>query len=65
MRRPTGAKEAAERRTHEVPDEYRWGASLSHRFRIATENRSRATAQWVASHVKPKHRYRPPGRTGL
>ena len=39
------AKRPAEGRTHEVSDEYRWKASLSHPSRVATEDRSRATAQ--------------------
>ena len=55
------AKEAAEGRIHEVLDEYRWEASLSHLSRVVTENYPRATAQWVASHVRPERRYRPPG----
>ena len=55
------AKEAAEGRTREASDEYRWEASLSHLSQVVTENRSRAAAQWVASHVKPERRYRPPG----
>ena len=48
-----------------MSDEYRWEASLSHLSRVATENRSRATARWVASHARPERRHRPPGETGL
>ena len=59
------AKGAAEGQTHEAADEYKWEASLSHPSRVATENRSRATTQWAASHVRPERRYRPPGGTGL
>ena len=45
-----------------VPDELRWEASLSHMTRTATEARSRATAEWIASRVGTR-RYRPlPGR---
>ena len=58
-------EEAAGGQTHEAPDELRWEASLSHLSRKAVEGRSRAAAQWVSSHVRPGHRYRPPGRTGL
>ena len=46
------AKEAAEGQTQAVSDEYRRKASLSRLPRAASENRSRATAQWVASHVR-------------
>ena len=60
------AKEAAEGRTSEVPDEYRWEASRPPPSQVATENRSRATAQWVASlahqtraQVPPPRRCRP------
>ena len=45
------ANEVAKGRTHEVPDEYRWGASLSHLSRVVTENRSCDTVQWAASHT--------------
>ena len=58
-------KEPAEVRTHEVSGGYEWEASLSPLSRVATENRSRATAHWVASHVRPKRRYRPLGGSGL
>ena len=37
-----------------VSDEYRWETSLSHMTRVATEARSRATAQWIADHVEPE-----------
>ena len=30
-----------------------------------SENRSRSTAQWISSHVRPERRYLPPGGTGL
>ena len=51
---------AAEGRSpDEVPDEYRWETSLSHMTRAATEARARAIDEWVTSHVRPEHRYRP------
>ena len=59
------AREAVEGYTHKVSGEYRWEAGLSRLSRVATENRSRTTTQWVASHVRPERRYRPPGGTGL
>ena len=38
-------------------------ASPSHMTRSATEARSRASAEWIASHVRSTRRYRPlPGR---
>ena len=33
--------------------------------RSATEARSRASAEWIASHVRPERRYRPPPGRGL
>lgn len=54
------AKEAAEGRSHDVPDEVRWQASLSHLSKRDTESRARDTAQWIAAHVRPERRYRPP-----
>ena len=32
-----------------VPDEFRWETSLSHMARVATENRSRTTTEWISS----------------
>ena len=32
-----------------VPDELRWETSLSHMSRVATENRSRTTGEWISS----------------
>lgn len=58
-------KEAAGGRQFGVDDGLRREASLSHLARIATERRSRATAQWVSEHVRPERRYRPPAGTGL
>ena len=62
------AKEAASSRRsqrHRVPDGLLQEASLSHLARVATENRSRATARWISDHVRPGRRYRPPAGTGL
>ena len=60
------AKEAAGGQRHSVPDELRWGASLSHLTRVATKNRSVATAQWVSAHIRLERRYSraPPRRFG-
>ena len=55
------AKEAARDQTHGVLVEFRWEASLSNLSRVASENRSRATVQWVAAHVRPEYRHPPPG----
>ena len=49
----------------EVPDELLKEASLSHMARSATEARSHASAEWIASHVRPERRYRPPPERGL
>ena len=35
-------------------------ASLSHLTRVPTEARSTSTGEWIRSHVKRRHRYRPP-----
>ena len=60
------AKEAAGGQLqHSVLDELRWEASLSHLSRVITENRSRATAQWISSHVRPERRHKPPTGLGL
>ena len=59
------AKEAAEDRAVEVPDELRWEVNLSRLSRRAAERRPRDTAQWVTAHVRPERRYRPPRGTGL
>ena len=59
------AREAASGLQHSVPDEQRQETSLSHLFRVATENRSRATSQWVSDHVRSERWYRPPAGSGL
>ena len=61
------AKAAAEgtEPTDEAEDDYRWETSLSHMSRVATEARSRMTAEWIRSHIGPERRYRPPSGRGL
>ena len=60
------AKEAASGGTrHGIPDEQRWGASLSYLSRAITENRSRATSRWISDHVRPGRRYLCPSRLAL
>ena len=49
----------------EVPGECRWGTSLAHMTRVATEAKTRDTREWIASHVRPGRRYRPPKEKGL
>ena len=49
----------------DVPDGLPTEASLSHMSRSATEARSRATAEWIDSHVHSTRRYRPPPGRGL
>ena len=44
---------------------YRWETNQSHMARIATEARSRTTAQWISDHVGPQRKYKPPRRKGL
>lgn len=46
-----------------VPDEYRWETSLSHMTRVTAEARTRATSEWIVSHMRAERRYSsPPGR---
>ena len=62
------AKQEAERTSRdfsEVPDQVKWQVSLSPPHQRVTEQCSKGTAQWVASHVRPERRYRPPGGSGL
>ena len=51
------AEEGVEGRADPV---YLREASLSHLTRISAERRATDTGQWISSHVKRKHRYRPP-----
>ena len=39
--------------------------SLAHMTRVATEARSKATTDWIADHVRPGRRYRPPPGKGV
>ena len=46
-----------------IPGEYETETSLSHMTRVATEAKSRETAEWITAHVRPERRYSPlPGR---
>ena len=60
------AKSAAtgEDLVEELPEGYANETSLSH-MRVATEARSRETAEWISAHVRPERRYRPPSGRGL
>lgn len=59
------ANKAAGGRAHDVQDEVRWQASLSHLSRRAAEGRSRAASQWIKGHVRPERSYHPLGGSGL
>ena len=61
----TFTKEAAGGRQYSVEDRQLQETSLSHLPRLATEPRSRATAQWISEHVQPERRYRSPAGPGL
>ena len=57
------AKAAAEgtRPDSAVPDELRWGTSLSHMTRAAIEARTQRTSQWIAERLgDPRRKHRPP-----
>ena len=56
----TFAKEAARGRQYSDEDRQLRESSLLHLSRLATERRSRVTAQWMSEHVRPERRYRPP-----
>lgn len=62
---------AAARRTaphnddDDVPEALLVEASLSHMSRSTTEARSRASAAWIASHIRSQRRYRPSPRRRL
>ena len=57
-------KETAIDPLHSIRDEIWWQASLPH-TRRAAERRTREATQWIASHVRPKRRYHPPGDSEL
>ena len=59
------ASRAAPCSDDDILDELRWEASLSHMIRSATEARTCASAEWVASHVRSQCRYRTPLGRGL
>ena len=59
------ARQTASFSDEEVPDELLREASLSHMARSATEARSRASAEWIASNVRSTRRYRLPLWRGL
>ena len=49
-----------------VPDELRCETSLSHLARVATENRSRTTVEWISSRTgDPQRKYKAPRGRGL
>ena len=54
-----------ERRATALPVSTGGEASLSYMARAAAEARSRATAEWISSHVQAGRRYRPPLGRGL
>ena len=54
-------KETAKGRSHSVPDEARWRASLSHLSRRVTERRSRDATQWTVAHARPGQSLSPGG----
>ena len=59
------ARRTAPYNDDDVPEALMTEASLSHMSRSATEARSRALAEWIASHVRSERRYRPPPGRGL
>ena len=49
-----------------VPDELRWGTSLSHMTRVATEAQARRTRQWIEERLgDPRKKYSPPSGRGV
>ena len=44
----------------DIPEGYQKETSLSNITRVATEARSRETAEWISEHVRVGRRYRPP-----
>ena len=49
----------------EVSEGYRKETSLSHMTRVATEARSRETAEWITGRVRAERRHRSPSGRGL
>lgn len=54
------AKAAAKSSLYAVDRQYLREATLAHLTRKATERRSKATKDWISSHIKQERRYRPP-----
>ena len=54
------AKAAAEGRRERAEPAYLLEVSLSHLTRKTTEARSKATAEWIRSHISKRRQYRPP-----
>ena len=48
-----------------IPEGYAGETSLSHMTKVATEARSKETAEWIRAHAQPERRYRPPPGRGL
>ena len=48
-----------------IPEGYAGETSLSHMTTVATEARSKETAEWIRTHVRPERRYRPLTGRGL
>ena len=62
------ARAAAEgdRPESEVADELRWQTNITHITRIATENKTQKTKQWISEHLgDPKRKYRVPLGKGV
>ena len=61
------AKDAATGRAprESLPEGCTEEKSLAHMTRVATEERSRATTDWISEHVRPGRRYRPPPGKGV
>ena len=61
----TAARQTTPCSDEEVPYALLKETSLSHMSRSATEVKPRASAEWIASNVRPERRYRPPPGRGL
>ena len=63
--RYTKSAAAGEEPVEAIPEGYAGETSLSYMTRVTTEARSKETAEWIAGHVRPQRRYRPPSGRGL
>ena len=63
--RYTKSAATGEESVEAIPEGYAAETSLSHMTRVATEARSRETAEWIMAHVRPERRYKPPQGRGL